>query len=49
MDTALGMVDILEGIRSELQALRKKVGSGAGSEGVDRSDGFSDFVKAFER
>jgi len=49
VDIALGLADILEGIRSELEALRKKGRSGAGSEGVDRGDGFSDFVRAFER
>ena len=49
VDIALGLADILEGIRSELEALRKNSRSGADSEVVERGDGFSDFVRAFER
>ncbi|MCL5057381.1 MAG: hypothetical protein M1130_05170 [Actinobacteria bacterium] len=54
VDTALGLAEILEGIRMELQALRNNGGLGVGStgpsgEGTDHVDHFSEFVRAFER
>ncbi len=48
VDTALGLADILEGIRAELQALRNSGGPGAGSESAGRCDDFSEFMRAFD-
>lgn len=48
VDTALGLAVILEGIRVELQGLRNSCGPRAGDESAGRSDGFSEFVKAFK-
>ena len=54
VDTALGLAEILEGIRVELQALRNNGGPGVGStcsgvESTDHVDHFSEFIRAFDR
>jgi hypothetical protein len=54
VDTALGLAEILEGIRMELQALRNNGGpevgrTGPDIEGTGHVDHFSEFVRAFER
>ena len=54
VDTALGLAEILEGIRMELQALRNNGGPGVASagpdiEGPDPIDRFGEFVRAFGR
>jgi hypothetical protein len=48
VDTALGLAEILEGIRAELRALRNGGMPGAVGESAGRGDDFGEFVRAFD-